>query len=152
MGTTTDAYLMYGYDLGSDDEWKLHGVDEDEAWEPEWLEDDDLIESAAVRLREAAGFTETDWRAEGYFDRRKEADARVGVEIETHCSAEYSMYVLAARTIRASRGDVVTVDVDGLQEAVTADGLDEKLARACEVLGIRPKQEKPAWLLCSYWG
>lgn len=31
-------------------------------------------------------------------------------------------------------------------------GWDAKLARALEVLGITPKQEKPGWLLCAFYG
>lgn len=153
MGTSTDAYLMYGYDLGSDEGWKIQGLGECDEREPDWLEDDDLASSAEKRLLASVGFTER-WARhnEGYFDRKKAAEAQVGVTIESHCSGEYPMYVLSAKKFKACRGDVTTVDPAFLQSAVADEDLIGKLARACEALGIRPTQEKPAWLLCSYWG
>lgn len=153
MGTSTDAYLLYGYDLGSDEGWKLQGLGEYEEWEPDWLEDDDLPGSAEKRLLASVGFTEV-WSRHnvGYFDRKNAAVAQVGVTIESHCSGEYPMYVLSAKKLDASRGDVVTVEPAALQAAVGDEDLDGKLARACEALGIQPTQERPAWLLCSYWG
>jgi hypothetical protein len=30
--------------------------------------------------------------------------------------------------------------------------MDAKLASALRILGWTPVQDKPAWLLCSYWG
>jgi hypothetical protein len=153
MGTSTDAYLLYGYDLGSDDEWKIRDIGGHGGWEPAWLDEDEgLTESALKALRAAAGFTETDWRADGYFERQKAVDAQIGVEIESHCSGEYPMYVLAAKQLTARRGDVEVVDMADLQAAVASEDLDGKLARALGVLGFRPTQERPQWLLCSYWG
>jgi hypothetical protein len=153
MGTSTNAYLMYGYDLGSDEGWKIQGLGEYETWEPDWLDEDEgIIESALNKLRAAAGFTETDWRADGFFDRQKAADAQIGVEVESHCSGEYPMYVLSAKKFTAYRGDVEVLDLATLQQAVIDEDLDGKLNRALDVLGFRPVQEKPAWLLCSYWG
>lgn len=153
MGTSTNAYLMYGYDLGDADGWKIQGIDEYEPWEPEWLDEGEGLHGSAEKLLLAAvGFTETDWHADGYFDRKKAAEEQAGVEIESHCSGEYPMYVLSAKKITAYRGDVKTVDFAALQAHVLDADLDGKLARACDVLGLRPVQEQPAWLLCSYWG
>lgn len=153
MGTTTDAYLMYGYDLGDREEWKLQGLGEDGEWEPDWLEDDDITESAEKHLLASVGFTE-EWSYHnvGYVDRKKAADRQIGVEIESHCSGESPMYILSAKRLSASRGDVVVIDPAALQAMVETEDLDGKLARAIDTLGIQPVQEKPAWLLCSYWG
>jgi hypothetical protein len=159
MGTSTDAYLMYGYDLGSEEDWKIQGLGEYGEWKPDWLNVDedaedepDWTEEIQKQLRKSVGFTETDWEADGFYKRQAAADAQIGVELESHCSGEYPMYVLAAKTITAGRGYPVTVEPAALQAAVLDGGLDEKLARAIEALGIQPVQEKPAWLLCSYWG
>lgn len=154
MGTSTNAYLLYGYDLGgADGGWKFQGLAEDDyEWEPDWLDDGYGIEESALRkLRLAAGFTEDDYRAEGYFKRRDAVDEQIGVEIESHCSGDYPMYVLAAKKFTAYRGDVETIPAD-LPALVSAEDLDGKLARALEVLDFRPVQERPQWLLVSYWG
>lgn len=151
MGQSTDALLMYGYDLGDPEQWKIKGVGEYDSWEPDWLDESDgLIESAAVKLRAAAGFTETDWWAEGFFARRKEADARIGVEIVSHCSHEFRMYVLAAHEIRAWRGEPKFFDLSELSP-LTVEA-DKRLASALKVLGFRPEQERPQWILASDWG
>jgi hypothetical protein len=153
MGTTTDAYLMYGYDLGCDDEWKIQGLGGEGEWEPDWLEDDDLVTSAEKQLLASVGFTE-EWSRHnvGYFDRKKAAEWQIGVKIESHCSGEYPMYVLSAKRFKASRGDVTQIDPVEMQAVVEREDLNGKLVRACEALGIQPTQEKPAWVLCSYWG
>lgn len=158
MGTSTNAILAYGYDLGGgDDEWRVAQVDDDGFPQVDWIdadaEDDvDFPEAAIDHLRVAAGFTETDWRADGYFDRQKAIDEQIGVEFETYCSADYSSYLLAAKAITVRRGDCKILDLAALQAEVETNGYDAKLRAACEVLGITPTQEKPSWLLVSYWG
>ena len=154
MGTSTNAYLMYGYDLGGGDSgWRVQGIDEYDDWEPEWLnESEGLAESALNKLRAAAGFTETDWRADGYFGRRNAIDEQLGVEIESHCSGDYPMYILAAKKFTAYRGDVKALDAAELVAMVADEDLDGKLARALEVLAFRPVDKRPKWLLVSYWG
>jgi hypothetical protein len=153
MGTSTNAYLMYGYDLGNSDEWKIQGLGEYGEWEPEWLEDDDLPTSAEKALLASVGFTE-EWSKEneGYFGRRQVVQDQIAVTIESHCSAEYPMYVLSAKMIRATRGNPKVVDPDYLQRAAITEDLNVKLTRACTVLGIQPIQTEPLWLLCSDWG
>lgn len=153
MGTSTNAYLMYGYDLGGGDgPWQIQGIDKYDTWEPAWLDEDEgFMESVLNKLRAAAGFTETDWRADGYFERRNAVDEQLGVEVESHCSGDYPMYVLAAKKFTAYRGDVEAIPTD-LSALVAAESLDAKLARALEVLDFKPIQEKPGWLLVSYWG
>ena len=153
MGTSTNAYLMYGYDLGGGDgPWKVQGIDEYEPWEPDWLDEEEgLAESVLDKLREHLGFTEKDWRAEGYFERRKAIDEQIGVHVESHCSGEYPMYILSAKKFTARRGYVEAIDAAELQRLVVDEDLDGKLARALEVLDFRPIQERPTWLLASYW-
>lgn len=151
MGTTTNGILAYGYDLGSGDEWRVDGAS---VARMEALADDDagLTEAVEAALLAAVGFTETDWRADGYFDRKKAAEKRAGVEVEHHCHGDYPMYLLSAHTITAYRGDVETVDFAALTAQAEAEEWDAKLSDALAVLGIKPKQERPAWLLVSYWG
>jgi hypothetical protein len=160
MGTSTNAMLVYGYHLGGDEDgWLFEGLDE---WGTlpdgffDWYDKDSedssgFLEDAQDQLlARVAGFTETDWRADGYFARKREAEAQLGVEIESHCSGDYPMYLLVAKAITAYRGDVEEIDFQALAEEV--HGADIKLRLALDALGIRPTQEQAQWLLCSYWG
>lgn len=154
MGVSTDGILAYGYNLGGADAgWEIQQADEDGEWTPVWASDpDDLIGDVEKVLLAAMGFTETDYQAEGYFDRQREAQQRVGVEIESFCSGDYPMYVLAAHAITAHRGHVKAVDFVELDKLRVEQAWDAKLKRAAEALGITPKQATPVWLLVSYWG
>ena len=77
---------------------------------------------------------------------------RLGVWFESHCSGDYPMYVLATAAFQAYRGYAEVVDVDRLRDDPVAGGWDAKLAEALRVLEVTPTQEKPSWLLVSYWG
>lgn len=157
MGQSTNAILAYGYNLGADEDgWKLQEAGE--YGEPPALpwydpERDDFVEAAERRLlAEVAGFTETDWRVEGYFTREREAKARLGVEIEAYCSDSCPMYVLAAHVTTVHRGWIEHVDPNDLAQRPVAEGWDVSLRAAVTALGITPVQPEPRWLLCSYWG
>jgi hypothetical protein len=165
MGQSTNAVLAYGYDLGGEEgEWKFAEYDKDTyelrlSWfddSNDTGEDDEaggFIEQAEARLlAEVGGFTETDWQAEGYFARQREAEARVGVEFESYCSGDCPMYVLAAHVITVHRGDSKLIDPAELLAQPETEGWDAKLAAAVEALGITPTQGKPGWVLVSYWG
>jgi hypothetical protein len=161
MGQSTNGMLVYGYNLGGGDgPWEVEGVDEYGEWSPSWLNPDpdnedgggDVIEDAKKVLLASVGFTETDWRADGYFDRQRDAEARLGVEFDSYCSGDYPMWLLAAHVITVYRGDVQEVNFAALEQARTEGDWDTKLAHAIQALGVTPKQERPKWLLVSYWG
>lgn len=154
MGNSADAYLTYGFDLGGgDNDWLIEEADEDGEWRPTWLGDDgDYRESVEVALLAAEGFTETDWRADGYFDRKRVALAKVGVELESHCSGDYPVWMLVAHQVTAHWGDAKGIDFADLERQRAEGEWDAKLRRACDVLGITPKQSEPGWMLASYWG
>ena len=68
MGTSTNAVLFYGYNLGGSDGWLIEEAGEYGEWDSDWYQPEDedcegVIEEAAKRLLAATGFTETDWRA-----------------------------------------------------------------------------------------
>jgi len=163
VGQRTDGLLVYGYDLGCEEDWKVRERGEygepvpgTGGWvpDPEAEEGYDLIEQAMSHLLAASGFTETyeDGR-DGYFGREDAAKAALGVEFETYCSGEYPMYVLAACVVTAGRGDVVDAGAAiAAADDATRQEWDAKLAAALQVLGLTPVQDKPRWLLCSYWG
>jgi hypothetical protein len=158
MGVSTDAILAYGYDLGGDEGgWKVAGAGEYGELDLPWLDDEAedyaFGEAAMDRILAAAGFTETDYRAEGYYDRKHAAEARAGVEIETYCSGDYPMYLLAAKVHTVARGfikDAAALLAEA--DEATLREWDAKLAGAVAALGMTPVQERPTWLLCSYWG
>ncbi|MFC9465187.1 hypothetical protein [Streptomyces coelicoflavus] len=159
MGQSTDALLVYGYHLGGGDGWELEGLGEyGELPALPWYDSEDEgddFQGAAERrlLAQLAGFTEV-WQpgSDGYFDREREAKAALGVELETHCSGSYPMYLLIAKGITAYRGEVEPIDFAALAAEVEEKGADSKLRAALDALGITPKQPRPGWLLCSYWG
>jgi hypothetical protein len=153
MGSSADGILAYGFNLGGDESgWEVREANEFGGLELDWFDPDEddgdaFTDAAKERLLAAAGFTETDWAAAGYFDREREAELRVGVTFEHH---GYEDYILAARRFTVGQGDTKTIDPAALASNL-ADA-DTKLTAALATLGITPKQEKPAWLLCASYG
>jgi hypothetical protein len=160
MGQSTNAVLVYGYNLGGGEiEWLVEEANgEFGELHLDWFNEDDepgendFIEAAENRLRASVGFTETDWSVDGFYERRREADKRVGVEFESYCSGDYPIYTLAAHVITVHRGDCEQLNLDELARLPRENGWDDKLAAALQTLGLTPKQAEPAWLLVSYWG
>jgi hypothetical protein len=159
MGQSTNAMLVYGYNLGGDDGWELEGCGEyGEMPALDWYNPDDPdgddFQAAAERrlLAEIAGFTE-EWSREneGYFDRERAAKAQLGVEFDTHCSGECPMYLLATKVITVYRGGAKPLDLVALDAEAAAKGWNATLEAATRALGITPKTG-PGWILCSYWG
>lgn len=158
MGLSTNGILAYGYNLGGDESgWEIAEAGEYSGWEPAWFdaddeEGDDLASAAETVLLTTSGFIETDYRVEGYFERKREAEARVGVELKSYCSGDYPMYILAAHTITVARGSIKEIDFPLLEAARIEQDWDGKLTAALTVLGATPKQDAPKWLLVSYMG
>lgn len=157
MGQSTNAVLVYGYDLGSgEDEWRVEEAGKYGSLHAEWWPEDsdqDFATAATRRLLDASGFTETyeDGRAD-YFTRERQAEKRLGVEFEHYCSGDYPMYALAAHTITVHRGDCKLLNLDELSRMPAENGWDDKLTAAMRALKLTPKQAEPAWLLVSCWG
>lgn len=161
MGVSTDGILAYGFDLGGEEGeggWKVREAgkygDLELPWaDPESGDWDGFGDAAVRRLLTAAGFTETyeDGR-DGYFTRKSAAERGLGVEIESYCSGDFPMYLLAAQVITVNRGSVIDVGpVMAAADETVRQEWDASLARAISALGLTPLQEKPAWLLASYW-
>ncbi|MEU0236805.1 hypothetical protein ABZ234_03875 [Nocardiopsis sp. NPDC006198] len=154
MGTSTDAILAYGYDFGNGEDWLVREVSEYGDLAVDWYdseaEDLDFVEAVEAKLLAAAGFTEADWQVDGYFERKRDALATFGVEVVSHCSIDYPMYILAAHSTTARRGAPEAVDLADM--SALQEDADARLARALEALGLTPMQDKPAWLLASDWG
>jgi hypothetical protein len=133
MGQSTDGILAYGYNLGGDDDgWAFQQTDKYGGIQLDWFHPGyDFIEEAQHRLEHAG-------------------QADLGVEFESYCSFDHTMWILAAKIITANRGVVKDVDMVELVEAPHVNGWDAKLAAPLNILGLTPTQDKPRWLLVSY--
>lgn len=154
MGMSADADLAYGYDLGGPESgWSVEEAGEYGDWEPPWADGEDIVTAAEKRLLQIVGeFTETDWRAEGYYDRKRAAEARVGVKFVSVGHCNYGGWILAARHVSAWGYSVKTVDLAALEAERVSSNWDDLLAQALRVLEFTPKQTKPAWLLAPSYG
>jgi len=157
MGMTAKAELHYGYHLGDEESgYEIAEVDDDafgtDLTVPWWDEDGDSFDEQAMAvLRASVGFTETEY-SEGFYERQREADARLDVEIErSGYQGGQFLLVVKGRELGAEAGDVVELDPAELTAKVD-EAADAALADALRTLGITPKQEKPAWLLTCYYG
>lgn len=149
MGIDSDAYLVFGINLGEDAELPWYGDDcegDEEGWWrdikgfspsviPDWLADKSEEREAAVNQ---------------YFEERQAFDEAnpLPVEVVTHCSDYCPMIILGVKGTykRAWRGDPVEIDPDELK---TPD--PKQLLDFCKEFGIEFEGE-PKWLLCSYMG
>ena len=140
MGQATDAILAYGYNLGgADSEWKLTGLGEYGELATDWWDDGECAQADEADFATAL----TSWIGGDVRD--------VGVEVVTYCSESSPMYLLAATQITVKRGYVHEVTPETLGSAEDRARWDELLDRHVAALGIRPVQERPGWLLVSYW-
>lgn len=154
MGMDPEAKLVYGYALGGDEDsdgWLIAEAGEYGQWEPDWIGDHGVVDAAKKRLLASVGFTETDYKVDGFFDRQREAEARLGVKFATH-GGEHSCRALVTYEVSVEWGEVAVLDFAELMAARVEGDWDAKLAHALAALGVTPKQERPAWLLLAAYG
>ncbi|WP_431881702.1 hypothetical protein [Micromonospora chalcea] len=144
MGTSTNAYLAFGIDLGKPGDWRIREFTEDGRFTLPWFtgDPDDFAHEALLHLARERGHD---------VDFIDDAEEALDLEALRHRHGDHPMYVLAARVVRAWRGDVVAVDFAALERERAERRWDERLISACQVLGITPTQGTPSWVLCSYW-
>jgi len=128
MGISNTAKLVFGFEVGGEDE------------PPAWLGED---QEFSEFLSEKLGIPTNDYKA------RWTAEAACIVDLDQHCSDSYPMYILTIRacTKTAERGYLTEIDPSSLIVP------EEKIAEFkawCEGYDI-PYQE-PKWLLCSMNG
>jgi hypothetical protein len=137
MGQSTDAILVYGFEMDPADE------------SPSFLGEDGDFEDFVT---DEAGVSP--WRPgmsaeekHEYFTNKQVIIDACPVELVLHCSSDYPMYIMAIRgtQLRASRGyPEVVKSLSVSQEKITA------AKQWCLDHGIEWKE--PEWILCSDWG
>jgi len=156
------AHLAYGYDLGSGEDFKAAERGEYGSPKLPWLpvdedgdsEYDDFGVAVENRLLASAGFTETDWQAEGHFARKRDAEKRVGVQLTYSGHSDYAGWVLIAKESERSVewDEAMVVDLGELTNRPSYEGWDIKLADALTALAITPTQDGPKWLVFPSYG
>lgn len=138
MSQSTDGILVFGFDVGEENPVGNLFTDEIEEF-------DDLIISESG-LPHYDGNNTDDYRE--YWSKIKAVIDACPVDIISHCSGDYPMYIVAVRGTyhNASRG---------YPEALSADAFNvpqEKIDAAqkwCEDHGV--EWQAPSWLLASMW-
>lgn len=144
MGVSTDALLAYGFDVGGPEDWRVREADGDPNWTPAWCDND---EDAGGDVEEAASILDTLCLARRWPTVLGES----AVRLETHGHPDYPGYLLVAHVMTAYRGTAQVIDRSELERLRVVEDWDGRLNAACKTLGITPVQERPAWLLASYW-
>ena len=168
MGMVASAHLAYGYDLGFGEDFKA--AERGEYGEPKlpWLpvdEDGDSVYSdfggeVEKRLLASVGFTEewmqdeSDEERKGRWARHREAEKRIGVELDSSGHHDNPGWVLIAKDSdrNVEWSEAMTVDLDELTNRPGYEGWDTKLADALAALGITPTQDGPKWLVYPSYG
>lgn len=143
MGTSTDAKLAFGIDLGDELPEKMKAYLDEEGDECfDWGE----FLSSLSDLQEPIGndYQAPEWSA--YWDKQSAFVKAFPLRMETHCSGDYPMYFLCINGthIVASRGETVAVS--------TPDVSPEKIAimrEFCDKYGI--EWQEPTWQIFSLW-
>lgn len=132
MGTSTNAILVYGFEVGDEDET------------PEFLEEfeGDFDEF----LNDLSGLPKYGEKGHSFSDQSAYRD-KCPADLTIHCSYDYPMYILAVRgtEIIARRGYSKTIpNLDVSETDIAA------FKAWCEVNNI--EYQEPRWLLVSMWG
>lgn len=162
MGSSPRAHLAYGYDLGNGEGFKAAERDEFGGPHLPWLpvdEDEDADpadfgEELEKALLASIGFTETDWRAEGYHNRKRTAKQQLGVHLHFSGGEESTGWVLVATGSESSVDwdETMGLDPGELIRRPNRELWDTKLAYALTALGITPTQDGPKWLVYPSYG
>ncbi len=150
MGTSTDAILALGFDLGEELPEKLFILDEERAERADYFEFDTWFKQNVFEEPEPDIEKDGDaWSA--WYKRSNAALEEYPLNIIQHCSSDYPMWFLTFRgTIeRAKRGNPVAIEYDFLNQQIPDDKLNF-LKEFCDEFGI--EWQEPKWHIFSMWG
>lgn len=154
MGRSSTGRLMYGYQF-QNESWLINETGEYGEPRLDWYDDegdDTFIEACEKRLLAEVGIIDNPDPSR-YFDKGKLIKRHYGVGFVGYGSCDWDgSHILATCDIRASDYGAEIVDLSVLNAQARSENWDGKLARACEVLGITPTQDRPRWILCSSYG
>ena len=140
MGVSTDAILCWGIHLPDEE-------DREDDVIPPWVDGDmDGVLCEKMSGPKPPPESKTDDDRKAYWKTRSDFLKGINVEVFSHCSGDYPMYIIAiteSKTV-ASRGYPETIK--SLRHGMK---WDQQLRAVCDVLGI--KWEPPKWILCSDW-
>lgn len=146
MGQSTDAYAAFGFDLGDGEEivWPPSLLDPDGAEEYPYPDLESYIKRRAGLVQPKGDAPQPEWNT--YFAELKIAETAFAIDLVSHCSGDYPMYIVALRRTvqRATRGsptELTTVHTS--VEEVAA------MKACCDELGL--EWQEPKWLLFSNW-
>lgn len=147
-----EAILAFGYDLGPGHGHRLK-LQEVDGWghlrNVDWYSatsSDSLVRQATDHLLIAAG---VEMPPVWGWDRQAGLKEHYGVWFKSYGDDDEPNYLLVAYTVTCTwADDAQPVDLDELAKQVVQHELDTKLQVALDTLGVTPKQERPAWLLC----
>lgn len=157
MGMNVEATLAYGYDLGSMEDFKATQRGEYGSPELPWFDEEDedtgFPDAAEKVLLASVGFTE-EWAPglEGHFDRKRAAEAQVGVDFDYAGSHDYPGFILCATGSKQSVDWAETLTLDPAELSLPRPEWDVKLSAALTALGITPTQDGPRWLVFPFYG
>ena len=157
MGTYHYGILAYGYGLGCSEQVDVKEVDQYGGLTLSWLKRDEdgwatenVAEALTRRLYES--IPDADQGNTDSYDQEQVVKDRLGVKILEHgwlVEGDTASYALIASEKQAAGGDVELIDLDERTDLAKRKDFDGKLAKALEILGITPVQEKPSWLLMA---
>lgn len=150
MGMSSDAKLVYGYDLGGDaSEWLIRETGEYGGLAVDWYDIEavdgiDFREAMVDRIK-AAGLVDDDW--DGFLLDGQPGDLRF-----VYYSYEWGAHILATHEVESGSYGSAVVDLAELAAHPDIPEWDAKLAAAIAAIGITPTQDRPRWILCSSYG
>lgn len=159
MGVSTDGILAFGIQFDPEEEdiklpWMVTSEDEDDDEQDEidleewWRRVNGYKPSKEIWTEEGKlpGVTEAD--LEAYYQEQSDWDSShpMPFSLQTHCSGEYSQYILAVP------GTVTTANRGAAQEITSLEVPTKALAKFKEFCAKYGVEGEPKWWLCSYWG
>lgn len=172
MGIDSDGILAFGVDLGEEpdlpwrvydeeegdytadfEEWycNLHGVSNKTLWAAyyEWAETPEGQAVLGHQRVQAYEDANPEWRdsLNDHYTERKSLLKNVPIEIVTHCSWDYPMYIVAVEgsVTKAYRGGPQKIE-----DWVVPHGKVQTASDFCDEHGI--PFEDPTWILASIYG